>query len=51
MRLAAALAGSEDAAAVGAIKGWAAARAAALETDLGRARNKFDGAPRFWTRD
>jgi inorganic triphosphatase YgiF len=51
MRLAAELAGDDHGAAAGAVKGWAAARAAALDADVGRAWTRFAAAPRFWTRD
>jgi CHAD domain-containing protein len=51
-RLAAELAGTgvDGAAAAGAVRGWAAARAAALEPELARAWDAFDDAPSFWRR-
>lgn len=50
-RLATGLAGPADGAAAGAVHGWVAARAAALEPELVAAWSKFAAAPRFWSRD
>jgi inorganic triphosphatase YgiF len=50
-RLAAGLAGDADQVTVGAVRGWVAARAAALLPELARAWRRFAGTKRFWTRD
>jgi CHAD domain-containing protein len=49
-RLAAGLAGSADHVTVGAVRGWAAAQAAALQPEIGRAWRRFTAAERFWAR-
>jgi len=50
-RLATELAGGGDPVAAGAVQGWVAAQAAALETEITAAWSKFTAAQSFWTRD
>lgn len=47
-RLAVGLAGTQDAIVAGAVQGWVAAQAAALEPALVAAWERFRAAPRFW---
>jgi inorganic triphosphatase YgiF len=49
-RLMSGVATKPDHATVGAVRGWTAARAAALEPELTRAWRRFAAAKRFWTR-
>jgi len=50
-RLAPELAGRADATAAGAVQGWVAAQAAALEPELAAAWDRYRAAPRFWVHD
>jgi triphosphatase len=49
-RLAAGLAGKTDHGTVGAVRGWAAAHAAAVEPEIAGAWRRFAAADRFWAR-
>jgi hypothetical protein len=48
LRLVDAVAGDDDAAAAAALRGWAAARGAAVLPQLAAAIEAFDAVPRFW---
>jgi len=50
-RLATEIASPGDAIATGAVQGWVAAQAAALQPELAAAWNRYCAAPRFWMRD
>ncbi len=50
-RLAAEIAGPQDAVTAGAVQGWVAAQAAALEPELAAAWDRFRATRRFWVRN